>query len=86
VTRIDPATNAIVATIPVGMGPADGARGPDGREWIPNGDGTISVIDPATNTVTDTVTIGGKPFVVRSAFGSLWAGDFGGSTVKRINP
>jgi len=44
------------------------------------------VIDPATNTVTDTVTIGGKPFVVRSAFGSLWAGDFGGSTIKRINP
>src|SRR5258706_247131 len=49
VTRIDPATNAVVAVIPVGTGPADGARGPDGREWIPNGDGTISVIDPTTN-------------------------------------
>ena len=28
----------------------------------------------------------GQPFVVRSAFGDLWAGDFGGSTIKRIRP
>ena len=44
------------------------------------------MIDPATNAVIDTVTIGGKPFVVRSAFGALWAGDFGGTTIKRIKP
>ena len=50
------------------------------------GPGTISVIDPATNTVVHTVQIGGHPFVVRAAFGDLWAGDFGGSTIKRIRP
>jgi YVTN family beta-propeller protein len=76
-----------VATVQVGSSPSDGVRGPDGFEWIPNnGDGTISVIDPATNAVVETVTVGGKPFVVRTAFGAMWAGDFAGSTIKRIRP
>ena len=68
------------------MGPSGGARGPDGREWIRTATARSPFIDPATNTVTDTVTIGGKPFVVRSAFGALWAGDFDGSRIRRIHP
>ena len=87
VTRIDPKTYAIVATTKVGRGPADGARGPDGLEWIPNlTDGTISRIDPATNDVVDTVSVGPSPFVVRSAFGDMWVGEFQGTQLWRIHP
>ena len=61
-------------------------RGPDGLEWIPNQDGTVSLIDPATNAVVDTVRPGGLTFVVRSAFGSLWVDDFNGNTLARYRP
>ena len=87
VTHVDPATNKIVATIKVGKGPSDGTRGPDGLEWIPNiGDGTITRIDPATDTVVDTIPVVGKPFVARTAFGSVWVGDFGGTQIWRLTP
>jgi streptogramin lyase len=87
VTRIDPHTYAVVATTKACSGPSDGARGPDGLEWIPcNGDGTIVRIDPATNAVVDTLPAVTKPFVVRSAFGAMWAGDFGGATLWRYAP
>jgi YVTN family beta-propeller protein len=87
VTRVDPQTNEVVATVAVGKGPSDGVRGPDGLEWIPNnGDGTISRIDPATNKVVDTIKVGPSPFVVRSAFGDIWVGEFKGSRLWRIHP
>ena len=85
-SRIDPATNTVVATTKVGACPSDGARGPDGLEWIPNlRDGTISRIDPATNTVVDTFPVTGSPFVVRSAFGDMWVDDFQGQQEWRIH-
>ena len=87
VTRIDPATGQIVATVTVGASPSDGVRGSDGLEWIPNnGDGTISRIDPGTNTVVDTVRVGPNPFVVRSAFGAIWVGEFRGRRIWRLRP
>src|SRR5581483_2807342 len=87
VTRIDPKTNAIVATVKVPGSPADGVRGPDGYEWLPlQGSDLIARIDPATNALVDTVHAKGSLFVVRDAFGSLWAGDFKGSSVTRIKP
>jgi hypothetical protein len=77
----------VVATIPVGNRPADGTRGPDGLEWIPNlGDGTITRIDPATDKVVDTLSGPGHPFVMRTAFGSVWVGDFQGTQVWRFTP
>jgi DNA-binding beta-propeller fold protein YncE len=88
VTRLDPRTNRAVATVPVPGSPADGVRGPDGLEWIPlqGSPGKIARIDPATNRLVDTVGVRGFTFVVRSAFGSLWVGDFQGSTLYRIAP
>ena len=84
VTKLDPATNSIVGTVTVGKSPADGKRGPDGLEWIPNqGDGTVSLIDPATNEVVNTLQVGGLPFVVRRGFGSMWVDDFKGRTLAR---
>jgi YVTN family beta-propeller protein len=64
---IDTATNTVIATIPVGFGPAGTpAVTPDGRKvYVPNegfGFGTnVSVIDTATNTVTATIPVGSAP-------------------------
>ena len=76
-----------MSTVSVGSAPADGVRGPDGREWIPNqGSSNITRIDPATNAVVDTIPVGPIPFVVRSAFGDVWVGEFKGQRVWRIRP
>jgi YVTN family beta-propeller protein len=65
VSVVNPATNAIVATIPVGegggIGPDEIAVSPTGPEagdvYVANpGSGTVSVISPATNTIVDTIT------------------------------
>ena len=84
--HIDPKTNKVVATVKVGDRPADGTRGPDGLEWIPNqGDGTISRIDPKTDRVVSTVHVGGHPFVARTAFGDVWVDYFKGVHELRLH-
>ena len=50
VQRIDPATNAVVATITVGPAPRFLAAGEGGVWTLNRGDGTVSRIDPSTNT------------------------------------
>ena len=50
------------------------------------GDGTITRIDPAANAVVDTIPLIGGPFVARTAFGSVWVGDFKGSQLWRLTP
>jgi streptogramin lyase len=86
ITRLDARTGAIVATTQVGGAPADGARGPDGLEWIPlQKTGEVVRIDPATNAVVDRIRLGGNAFVVRSAFGDMWVDDFSGSTLERLH-
>ena len=63
VSVVDPATNAIIATIPVGPGPEGIAVTPDGSKvYVANSfSDTVSVIDTATNTVVATVTVGSGP-------------------------
>jgi hypothetical protein len=48
-------------------------------------DPTISRIDPVTNTVVDTITTVPRPFVVRTAIGEVWSGDFAGTKVWRFH-
>ncbi len=66
VSVIDVATNAVVATVPVGTTPEGVAVTPDGTlVYVTNTlDDTVSVIDAATNTVTATVVVGSRPFGV----------------------
>jgi streptogramin lyase len=46
ITRVDPASGTIVATIPVGANPL-GSAWINGELWVPNiDDGTISIVDP----------------------------------------
>ena len=87
VTRLDATTGVIVATTKVGTSPSDGVRGPDGLKWIRNdGEGTFWRIDAATNAVVDTISVGPHQFVVRSAFGDIWVGEFQGHRIWRIHP
>ncbi len=69
VSVLNLSTNAVVATIPVGVKPVDVAIGPDGRfAYVANEtDGTISVIDTATNTAVGApilLAVGSKPDAV----------------------
>ncbi|HXN07653.1 MAG TPA: fibronectin type III domain-containing protein, partial [Nitrospiria bacterium] len=58
VSVIDPATNTITATIPVGTNPLALAPTADGKLVIVvNGDGSVSVITRSTQTVTATLTL-----------------------------
>ncbi len=58
ITRIDPLTNEVIATIEGGFGP-EGIGFTHDAVWVANvRDGNVSRIDPATNTIVDTVETG----------------------------
>jgi YVTN family beta-propeller protein len=85
--RIDPRTNAVVARVPLGNTPGDGAFGADGLVYVPNKlDGTVTRIDPRTNRAVQTVRVGGTPFVLNEAFGDVWVPDGAGRVVARLSP
>lgn len=86
VSRIDPATRKVVATIAVGQNPGNAAVAADGTVFVPNAlDGTVSRIDPATNRVIDTIAVGARPFPIAVAFGDVWVPMYGGTEVYRIH-
>jgi YVTN family beta-propeller protein len=60
VSVIDPVTNTVVATIPVGILPRSVAVTPNGAfAYVPNAaSSNVSVISAATNTVVATVPVG----------------------------
>ena len=72
VSRIDPQTGHVTATIPVGNGPSAIAVG-TGGVWVANEYGrSVVSIDPATDTVARTVTVGNDPQGLASAGGLIW--------------
>lgn len=89
VVRIDPATDAIVARIPVGEAPAGIAVTP-GSVWVANRFGhSVSRIDTSTNRVVATIRFGGQsdgPSSIAVGAGAVWVvvPELGG--VVRINP
>ena len=95
VTRIDPATNAVVATIPVGEFPTGIALTP-GAVWVANHHGrSLSRIDPTTNAVVATIPVGDAttppergPQELAAAGGSVWFKvlESSGGMVERLDP
>ena len=65
VSVIDPTTNAVVATIPVGSYPVGVAITPDySQAWVVNeGSNNVSVISTATNTVAAKRKLSAPPVV-----------------------
>ncbi|HEV2711666.1 MAG TPA: YncE family protein, partial [Gaiellaceae bacterium] len=85
VTRLDPQTNQVLASVPVGGMPGWHAVAPDETIFVPNNsDNTVSRIDPESNSVIQTIRVGAGPLVVRPAFGDLWLGHLRGSSVWRF--
>ena len=86
VTRIDPRTRKVVATIRVGNQPENPAVADDGTVFVPNiGNDSVSRIDPATNRVIGTIPVGSQPFPAANAFGDIWVPSSGGTDVYRIH-
>lgn len=86
VTRIDPKTGAVTATIPVYV-PGDGgciAAG-GGSVWVTMPDTPVSRIDPATNRVVERFTGPGGDCISFAA-GSIWLSNLQIGTVWRIAP
>ncbi len=71
--RIDPATNGVVRTIPVGRG-ASGVTVGAGSVWVANAvDHTLTRVDPRTNRVVATIPVAASPQAVAVGEGSVWA-------------
>jgi streptogramin lyase len=97
VSRIDPQTKAVIATIPTqGTAPGGIVITPQ-AVWVANHDeppipngASIVKIDPATNRVVDTILVGaadgGGPVSLATAGGSIWAEDFLHRAIVRIDP
>ena len=85
VSRIDPATNAVVATIETGAGAHD-LLIDDNGVWITNYQAnTVSRIDPATNTVVATIEGVGSGVGIAAGDGDIFVSTRSGG-VSRIDP
>jgi YVTN family beta-propeller protein len=86
VSRINPATHAVIQQIPVGTDPAAVAV-TGGEVWVANsGDGTVSRISAAANKVVQTIGVGNIPDAIASGPSGIWVADQGDATVDRIDP
>jgi hypothetical protein len=70
--RIDPATHAVIQSVPVGSAPS--AVAVTGQDvWVTNsGDGTVSRISAAADRVVDTITVGNVPVAIASGPSGVW--------------
>lgn len=78
VSVIDPATKAVIATVPVGEDPVGAWTGYDGRMYVDNEKGqSISVLDIATDKVVQTIPLGFMPGSAahNAVHKELWATD-----------
>ena len=81
---IDPSSNAVVDSVPVGLRPAAIATG-EGSVWVANTeDETVSRIDARTRELIRTIPVDEYPSDVAFAGGSAWVALGGPSQVRRI--
>jgi peptide/nickel transport system substrate-binding protein len=74
VSRVDPTSGSVVATIPVGSGPGAVAVA-GGSIWIASQySATVSRIDPERNAVVQSSSVGGGPTALAAADGAVWVG------------
>jgi hypothetical protein len=89
-TRVDPGTRKVAATIPAGLSPKGVLVTADGV-WVADvHGGTVLPIDPATNRVGKAITVGplgpSGPNWLAHGPESIWVGIPNNSTIARINP
>jgi YVTN family beta-propeller protein len=83
ISRVDPATNRVIATIGVGANPTH-LTSDSGAVWVATGEG-LQRIDPSSNQVVRTLPFRIGPGDVLAADGRLWVSLEDG-TVRRLDP
>jgi YVTN family beta-propeller protein len=68
---INPKTNTLEASVPVGEHPSAVAVG-EGSVWVASAAGTVSRIDPDTARVISTISVGGTPSGIAVGLGTVW--------------
>jgi len=91
VSKFDPVTNKVAATLELGSGkhPCSGLAVGFGSLWVPNcGDNTIARIDLKTNATTATIptTIGDTEGSIATGAGSVWMMIDAKGTLARFDP
>jgi YVTN family beta-propeller protein len=92
--RIDPKTNTVAATIPVGVANSEAsvAAGEGGVWLLSDEKGVLTRIDPATNTIVAQISVRPFSYAAITGFGSVWVTNTGNSgtdtpgSVQRIDP
>jgi YVTN family beta-propeller protein len=85
-TRIDPATAAVVQTILVGHGPA-GIAIDAGDAWVADSlDDSVARVSITTDQVVQRIAVGEDPVGVAAGAGAIWVASAGSGTVTRIDP
>ncbi len=85
VSRVDPATDRVVATIEVGPGRYLEVVAGEGAVWVAKPAGTVQRIDPSTNDVVASIPAKHASGIVAGA-GAVWVSDYGQGTVTKIDP
>ena len=86
VSRINPATHAVIEQVPVGSAPSAVAISGE-NVWVTNsGDGTVTRINAAANIVVQTTQVGNVPVAIASGPSGVWVTNSGDDTVNRIDP
>jgi YVTN family beta-propeller protein len=89
VTRMDPATNKVAATITVGKKPCSGLAAGFASLWVPNcGDQTISRLDLKTGAIVATIKtgIGNSEGSIVTGAESVWLMTDAKGTLARFDP
>lgn len=85
VSRIDPNTNTVVQTVPVGTNPTGVAAGA-GAIWVANsGEQTISRIDPHSGRATK-LGVRAEPTEIAVGAGAVWMTSSSTRTVSQLDP
>ena len=85
VARVDTAARTLVGTGRTATVPVDGDQAA-GAVWIPTRSGGLYRIDPATGAMSGPFASGaGFPFVVAGSGDALWAADYLGTDVLRLD-
>jgi YVTN family beta-propeller protein len=86
VSKVDPATQAVVDTISqVGSTPSGVAVG-NGDVWVANSlDGTVARIDPVKDVLVQKIDVGNTPVGIAYGDGSVWVANTADNTITRID-
>jgi len=84
-SRIDPATNKVVAEIEVAPGSVACVYAED-AVWISSPEkSVVTRVDPKTNKATDTIAVGPGPRFLTAGAGAVWTLNQGDGTVSRVD-